>query len=217
MPVWDDLIPDDEREVYRRAGYGKPRGYGRRPALLVVDMEYNFTGDRPEPILDSIAKYPNSSGHAAWEAIPYIQRLLDAARSRSVPVAFTHGVDRPENGPNEVRPRKGNDVVDELAPASGELVIAKEAPSAFGGTSLTANLVRWGVDTVIVTGCTTSGCVRASVVDAYTYGFKTIVAEEAVFDRARVPHVVNLFDMAMKYADVEPTEQVLDYLETALR
>src|SRR5581483_3051186 len=214
MPVWDDLIPDDEREVYRRAGYGKPRGYGRRPALLIVDMEYNFAGDRPEPILDSIAKYPNSSGQAAWEAIPYIRRLLDAARSRGVPVAFTHGIDRPDNGPNEVRPRKGNDVVDELAPGPGELVIAKEAPSAFGGTSLTANLVRWGVDTVIVTGCTTSGCVRASVVDAYTYGFKTIVADEAVFDRARVPHVVNLFDMAMKYADVEPTARVLDYLES---
>jgi len=214
MPAWDDLIPPDALEVYRLAGYGKPRGHGRRPALLVVDMEYNVTGDRPEPILDSIAKYPNSSGYAAWESIPYIQQLLDAARSRGAPVAFTHGVDRPNNGPDAVRPRKGNAVVDELAPRPGELVIAKETPSAFAGTSLTTNLVRWGIDTVIVTGCTTSGCVRATVVDAYSYGFKAIVADEAVFDRARVPHVANLFDMAMKYADVEPTARVLDYLAT---
>jgi maleamate amidohydrolase len=177
-------------------------------------MEYNFTGDVPEPILDSIAKYPNSSGYAAWESVPFIQRLLDAARAGGVPVAFSHGIDRPNNGPNDVRPRKGNDVIDEIAPRPGELVIAKETPSAFAGTSLTNNLVRWRVDTVIVTGCTTSGCVRASVVDAYSFGFKTIVAEEGVFDRAQVPHVVNLFDMAMKYADVEPTARVLDYLET---
>lgn len=213
MAVWDRLIPEDEREVYRRAGYGKTIGYGQRPALLVVDMEYNFTGEKPEPILDSIAKYPNSSGYAAWESIPYIQRILDAARAVGVPIAFTHGTDKPENGPNEIRPRKGNDVVDELAPLPGELVIAKETPSAFSLTTLHRYLVKWGADSVIVTGCTTSGCVRATVLDAFSLGYKTIVAEEGVFDRAEVPHLVNLFDMQMKYADVEKTDKVLAYLE----
>jgi maleamate amidohydrolase len=212
MAAWDGLIPADELEVYRRAGYGKSRGFGRWPALLVVDMEYNFTGHVPEPILESIARYPNSSGFAAWEAIPHIRRLIDLARERGVPIAYTHGIDRPQNGPNERRPRQGNAVVDELAPREGELVIAKEAPSAFGGTNLVAHLVDWNVDTVLVTGCTTSGCVRASVVDAYAYRYKVVVAEECVFDRAQVPHQVNLFDMAMKYADVLPTASVEAYL-----
>ncbi|MFN8525888.1 MAG: isochorismatase family protein [Chloroflexota bacterium] len=212
MASWDGLIPPDDREVYRRAGYGKPRGLGQRPALLVVDMEYNFTGDRPEPILESIAKYPNSSGYAAWEAVPHIARLIGLARGRGVPVAFTHGIDRPGNGPDDVRPRKGNEIIDELAPCAGEIVIAKAAPSAFGNTSMVADLIRLGVDTVIVTGCTTSGCVRASVVDAYTYHFKVVVVEECVFDRARVPHLVNLFDMAMKYADVISLEAAIEYL-----
>ena len=213
MPAWSDLIPHDEQEVYRRAGYGKRRGFGLRPALLVVDMEYNFTGDVPEPILESIAKYPNSSGVVAWEAIQWIGRVLAAARARKIPIAFTHGVDRPDSGPNHIRPRKGNDVVDELAPLPGEIVIAKSTPSAFAGTNLVAELVRRAVDTILVTGCTTSGCIRATVVDGYSYGFKTIVVEEGVFDRAQVPHLVNLFDMAMKYADVEPTERVLAYLD----
>jgi maleamate amidohydrolase len=207
MASWDSLVPPDEREVYRRAGYGKSLGAGTKPALLVVDMEYNFTGHRPEPILDSIARYPNSSGYAAWEAIPHIRRLLDLARERGVPVAFTHGVDRPDSGPNELRPLK-------LAPVTGELVIAKETPSAFAGTNLVAHLVDWNVDTVIVTGCTTSGCVRATVVDAYSYRFKVLVPEETVFDRGQVPHLVNLFDMDMKYADVMPLSAVVEYLES---
>lgn len=212
MAVWDELIPPEEREVYRRAGYGRPRGFGRRPALLIVDVEYNFTGHRPEPILDSIARYPNSCGFDAWESIPHIQRLLALARGHGMPVVYTHGPDRPENGPNERRPRRGNQVVDELAPRPDEIDIAKEAASAFGGTNLVAKLIGRQVDTVIVTGCTTSGCVRATVVDAYDLRFKVIVPEECVFDRASVPHRVNLFDMAMKYADVVPLATVEQHL-----
>ncbi len=212
MATWDDLIPPEEREVYRRAGYGRPRGFGRRPALLIVDVEYNLTGHQPEPILDSIARYPNSCGLDAWAAIPHIRRLLDLARERGLPVVYTHGPNRVENGPNGQRPRRGNQVVDELTPLPGEIDIAKVAASAFGGTRLVAELIARQVDTVIVTGCTTSGCVRATVVDAYDLRFKVIVPEECVFDRASVPHRVNLFDMAMKYADVVPLATVQDYL-----
>ncbi|HEU0116178.1 MAG TPA: hypothetical protein VFQ80_15935, partial [Thermomicrobiales bacterium] len=91
MPAWSDLISPSELEVYRRAGYQRRFGLGEGPALLIVDVEYNFTGDVREPILDSIAKYSDSCGEMAWDAIPRIARLLALARARGIPVAYTHG------------------------------------------------------------------------------------------------------------------------------
>jgi len=207
---WADLISADEIEVYRRAGYQTSYGLGTRPALLVVDVEYNFTGLRGQEHLESIAMYRNSCGSMAWDSIPSIARLLERARQAGMPVAFTHGFE----GPDTVRaPRRGTQIVDELAPRPGELVIEKEAASAFFGTRLAANLVKWGVDTVIHTGCVTSGCVRASVVDGAAYGFKNAIVEECVFDRAVTPHLLNLFDMDAKYGDVMSLESVEMYLE----
>ena len=107
----------------------------------------------------------------------------------------------------------GRDIVAEIAPRAGELVIAKAGASAFFGTHLAAHLIKRGVDTVLMAGCTTSGCVRASVIDSHDYGFRTIVVEECVFDRALVPHRANLFDMEAKYAGVESLAEVLAYLE----
>jgi maleamate amidohydrolase len=207
--AWAALIPPQEIEVYRRAGYQKRFGLGARPALLVVDVEYNFTGLAGQEHLESIALYRNSCGPMAWQSIPHIARLLQRARSHAVPVAFTHGFERADT----VRsPRLGTDIVDEVAPRGRELVIEKEAASAFFGTRLAANLVRWGVDTIIHTGCVTSGCVRASVVDAAAYGFKNAIVEECVFDRAVTPHIANLFDMDAKYGDVMSLEEVEAYL-----
>lgn len=205
MAIWDGLVTAPEREVYRRAGYGRPRGFGARAALLVVDVEYNFTGERPEPVLRAIEAYKDSCGLAAWTAIPRIRRLLDLARKASMPVFFTHGV--PPGGAGG-GPDRGTTIVEALRPAPGETVIAKVAPSAFFGTPLVRHLVDRRVDTIIVTGCTTSGCVRATVVDGYSYRFHVVVPVEAVFDRAETPHRVNLFDMAMKYADVLPARAV---------
>ena len=166
---WGGLVAPEEIEVYRRAGYLKPVGFGARPALLVVDVEYNFTGDRPEPILDSIAKFRNSCGDYAWRSIPQIRRLLEAARARTVPIVYTHGL--PTDGvttPYEAK--MGREIVGEVRPQPGDVVIAKAGTSAFFGTHLVAHLVRAGVDTVLVSGCTTSGCVRATVVDAPATG-----------------------------------------------
>lgn len=208
---WSDLISPGEIEVYRRAGYQTTYGLGTRPALLVVDVEYNFTGLPGQEHLASIAVYRNSCGPMAWEAIPKIARLIERARRLGVPVAFTHGFERSDT----VRsPRLGTQIVDEIAPRPGELVIEKEAASAFFGTRLAANLVKWGVDTVIHTGCVTSGCVRASVVDSAAYGFKNAIVEECVFDRALTPHLANLFDMDAKYGDVLSLECVDNYLES---
>lgn len=209
MPAWSNLICPDELEVYRRAGYQRRFGLGTRPALLIVDVEYNFTGDVREPILDSIAKYANSCGEMAWDAMPRIARLLALARAQGLPVAYTHGVEDEET----VRtPRLGTAIVDEIAPLPHELVIAKSAASAFFGTSLVSFLIQHRVDTVIHTGCVTSGCVRASVVDAAAYGFKNAIVEECVFDRALTPHIANLFDMDAKYGDVMSLAEIEDYL-----
>jgi nicotinamidase-related amidase len=210
MAVWDGLVGAGEVAVYAKAGYGRRADFGRRPALLVVDVEYNFAGEGPEPVLDAIEKFKDSCGHYAWQAIPYIGRLLEAARRARAPVFFTHGI------PKDPADR-GTAIVDALKPAPGETVIAKAAPSAFFGTPLVGGLVGAGVDTVIVTGCTTSGCVRASVVDSYSYRFRTVVPVEAVFDRAETPHRVNLFDMAMKYAYVAPTAEVEAWLDGGAR
>jgi maleamate amidohydrolase len=209
MSIWEGLVTRDEQEVYRRAGYGRPRGFGRRPALLVVDIEYNFTGERPEPILDAIARFKDSCGPYAWAAIPHIQRLLELARRRGVPVFYTHGL--PPPGVDAATDR-GTAIIDELKPRPDEAVLAKAAPSAFFGTPLAAWLVGAQVDTVIVAGATTSGCVRATVLDSYSYRFQTVVPVEAVFDRAETPHRLNLFDMAMKYAHVAPVSEVATWL-----
>ncbi|HLW58634.1 MAG TPA: isochorismatase family protein [bacterium] len=212
MNAWNGLIGADELEVYRRAGYGRLPKEGRRPAVLVVDMEYNFTGDKPEPILSSIAKFRNSCGEIAWRSIPKIARLLRIARARGVPIVYTHGFPRTA-GATRHEARRGTDIVRELAPRRHDAVYRKAAASAFFGTPLAAYLMGLRVDTLLVTGCTTSGCVRASVVDAHDYHFRTIVVEECVFDRAPTPHRINLFDMAQKYSLVRPLGHVEKWLQ----
>lgn len=206
--VWQDLT-EEERAVYARAGYHRAFGLGTAPALLIVDVEYNFTGDVPEPILDSIAKYPDSCGEAAWRSVPAIVRLLAAARAARIPVVYSHGT---PTGDRPGTPRRGTGIIDEISPRADEYVVAKSAASAFHDTGVARHLAYRGVDTVIHAGCTTSGCVRASVVDAAAHGFRNAVVEECVFDRAWLPHRVNLFDMDAKYADVISLETAETYL-----
>jgi maleamate amidohydrolase len=206
--VWVSLT-EQERLVYERAGYHRVFGLGTRPALLIVDVEYNFTGLPGERILESITTFRDSCGEAAWRAVPSIAELLRSARTAGIPVVFTHGTTA---GDPPGTPRRGTDIIDELAPTENEHVVAKEAASAFHDTDVAGYLLAHGVDTVIHAGCTTSGCVRASVVDAAAEGFKNAVVEECVFDRALLPHQVNLFDMDAKYADVTSLEDATKYL-----
>jgi len=224
--IWDDVVPERDREVFAEAGYGKIGGFGERPALIVVDVTYDFCGDRPEPILESIQRFRNSCGEAAWEAMPYLQRLIAAARDKGVPVIYTHALPRPnavhaggwarKNArvlePTEISQRIGNDIVAEIAPQPGDIVIKKDKPSAFYGTSLLSYLIGMGCDSVIVTGTSTSGCVRGTVIDAFSNNYAVSVAEECCFDRLIVSHKVNLFDMHGKYADVLPTDDIVAYL-----
>jgi maleamate amidohydrolase len=211
MQVWEKIIPPEELEIYRLAGFGKKVGFGNKPAILVVDVQYDFTDDAPRPILESIARYPKSCGAAAWEAIPYIRRLIDMGRRKGAPIIYTHSFPRAADT-TDPQPYLRNAIVGPLVPEPGDLLIEKEAASPFSNSRLLRKLIGHGIDTLIHTGCTTSGCVRAGVVDGAAYRFKNIVALEGVFDRAQTPHWVNLFDMDQKYADVLPVGQVEAWL-----
>jgi len=201
----------------------------RRPALLLIDFYRWVFGDRPEPLLEAKKTWPGSCGLAAWDAIPPTQRLLAAAREAKMPVIFSTGLDDPSvqgwggawraslektrSLEEDDRNRRRYQIIDELAPLPGETVIRKSSPSVFWGTPLVGHLTHLGVDSLIVAGESTSGCVRASVVDGATYRYKMVVVEECVFDRVEASHAMNLFDINAKSADVLPLAEVLEYIE----
>ena len=205
---WDDVITALDRTLY--ASYDRPLPEPRRPALLFIDYYNAVFGDRPEALPEATERFPSSCGLAAWEALPSAERLLGAARRLGVPVFFTTGETRPEAGRGKVRATKresvnsdpvwGATIVESLTPQPGETVIYKQRASGFFGTPLVSHLVQLGVDGLIVAGESTSGCVRASVVDAYSYGFPVLLVEEATFDRSLISHKINLFDLHHKYA-----------------
>jgi maleamate amidohydrolase len=220
--IWDNFLDEQDQKVYQGAGLGKKMGIGLKPALIIVDVQYGFTGDSSEKIEESIQKYPTSCGEVSWKAIPHIKSLLHAARNAELPIFFTiiEGSKTSSNDrvaikgnifdhPLLLEGEKGTQVVEELKPQYGEIVISKKKPSAFFGTPLTSYLTARQVDTVIIVGCTTSGCVRASVIDAFSQNYRVIVPEECVFDRGIASHAINLFDMQQKYADVVPVEEVI--------
>ena len=221
--VWDPFLTEQDRA--HLALRERPRkGFGQRPALLLIDLYRAVYGDAPQPLLEAVKDWPSTCGMAAWDALPAIQRLLAAARSRGIPVIHTTGLDEAKEyrgigretnlDPAAAdRERRRYQIIDEVAPLPGEFVVRKASPSCFWGTPLVGYLTSLGIDTLIVGGESTSGCVRASVVDGSTYRYRVIVAEECVFDRHQMCHAVNLFDMHQKYADVLPLNDVLSYLD----
>jgi nicotinamidase-related amidase len=221
---WRSSVPQEEQETYAAAGFGHAAGLGSRPALLIIDVQYRTVGDTPLPLRESIAQhYRTSCGQAGWDAVAAIEPLLAAARAAGAPVIYPHvapkaAIDAGRTGTKipslmEV-PERGYAFVEEVAPQKGDLLVPKRHPSAFFGTALVSYLIDLGVDTVILTGCTTSGCVRATAVDAFAYNFRCAVAEDAVYDRSPTSHAVNLFDLSSKYADVLPSSELADYLAT---
>lgn len=226
--VWDAfLTPQDKASLGDRPHFNY--GFGERPALILIDLYRWVFGDRPQPLLDAVKEWPGSCGLAAWEAIPHIQRLLGAARQAQIPIVHITGLDQcgvqgwSEQGrlgrkassdpAFEEKTRRRFQIVDEVAPQPGEAVLRKTSPSAFWGTPLIAHLNANRVDTLLVCGESTSGCVRATVVDGRTNRFRVVVAEECVFDRHQACHAINLFDMHQKYADVLPVAEIVAHLE----
>ncbi len=201
-----------ELEIYQKQGFGNSSGIGQRPALLIVDFVNGFAD--PEQF----------GGGNIDEAIENTRGLLAAVRALGLPVAFTRVVYADDGSDAGVFTLKAptlkqltegafsSQIVDQLTPWDGEYIVRKTQPSAFFGTNLTAWYVSKGVDTVIVAGCTTSGCVRASVIDSMSYNFKTVVATDCVGDRALGPHEANLFDMEQKYADLMTSAEIIAVL-----
>jgi maleamate amidohydrolase len=229
--IWDKFLTEEDKAVFAASGYGAPGGFGKRPAILVIDVSYNFCGDRPEPILESIKRWPNSCGDRAWLGVAAIRRLIEAARIKGLPVIYTTNAYRPDRWDLGIFRSKnarvqewssgsgasnldGDAIVAEIAPGPSDILVLKQMPSAFHGTRLQSYLTFLNCDSVIVTGTTTSGCVRASVIDAFSQSFRVIVAEECCFDRSQVSHAINLCDMNAKYADVISTAEVISYIET---
>ncbi len=224
---WRGVATARDRAVYAAAGYGRRDTPGDRPALIVIDVTYGFVGRPRLPILESIRTYPNSCGEAGWDAVPRVAEVLAAARRLGAPVFFTGGLTdqfvqhvgrwREKHPRTLTQPADAHEVVAELRPHEDEVIVRKTKPSAFHGTPLVDALVDARRDTLVVTGCTTSGCVRATVVDAFSYGFHTIVVEDGVFDRGEVAHAANLFDMDQKYANVMPSAAVVEYFDRCAR
>lgn len=228
---WSDVVPARDQEVLEAAGYGGQMGLGQKPALLVVDVTYEFVGSEPLPVLESIKTWRNSCGEGGWAAIPHIATLVQQARRANIPVVYTAPTTRKDDQPrpgrwadkntrreSEIDDLQGGfEIVAEIAPRPGELVLRKSKPSAFFGTPLISHLVDSRCDSVIVCGGTTSGCVRASATDAFSLDFRVAIAAEATFDRAAVSHKVTLFDLHQKYADVMTVPEVVTYLDTLRR
>lgn len=191
-------------------------GFGRRPALLIVDFIRAYTTTGSPLYAPAVA---DAVGHTAV--------LLESARRRGALVVFTRVTYDPQGiaggrfvdkVPVLRRLVAGEplaEIVPELAPGPGEVVLEKQYASAFFGTPLASLLNARGIDTVILTGCSTSGCVRATAVDGMQHGFRVIVPRACVADRHAAPHEANLFDIDAKYGDVVEAREVLAYLEPA--
>jgi nicotinamidase-related amidase len=206
---------EDAERYYQDIGFSRRVGFGERPALLIIDCNHGCADPAVSPI-----------GIAMDAEIENIRRLLDLCRAKGFPVVHTTVVYTDEflrdggwfvkklPALEALRPgSKEVEIVPALEPRPGELVLEKRFPSGFYGTNLHSYLTTCQVDTVVVTGDSTSGCVRATVVDAVSSGFRVIVPRQCVADRVPLTHLVNLFDMDSKYADVMDLDDVAAVLE----
>ncbi len=218
---WAGAISAEDELRYEKAGFGRPSGLGSSPALLIIDVQYRTLGDSPKPFDEAIKDYTTACGEVGWQAVARIQRLLAVCRERGIPVLYPHVAPKQSYDAGTLGakvpsimlvPEHGYRIPDEVAPLADDIMLPKKHPSAFFGTPLASYLIGLGVDSLIVTGCSTSGCVRSTVVDAFAYNFKVLVPYDAVYDRSETVHKVNLFDMGQKYADVMSTDDVVDVL-----
>jgi nicotinamidase-related amidase len=229
-PVWNQFLTARDKEFFAKKGFGARAGFGKRPALLIIDVNYAFCGDKREPIFQSIERWPTSCGEEAWDTLPTLRRVIDVAREQGVAVIYTTGISREDkwdagswawkNSRTGERPvvretnQSGDEIMPQIAPGPRDIVVPKQKPSGFHGTNLLSYLTLLQCDSVIVCGTTTSGCVRGTVIDAFSYNFRTAVVEDGCFDRSQASHAINLFDMHAKYADVVRSDEVIAFLRS---
>lgn len=208
----DKAVKEFELDVFRQQGFGQTMGIGRRPALVVVDFVVAF--DDPKMF----------GGGNIHEAVLRTVDLLTFFRKNQLPIAFTRYVYSEDGSDSNLLTAKipslkvltesnpAGHVVPQLKPLSGELIVRKRNASAFFQTDFSSWLARHSVDTLVITGCVTSGCVRATAVDSLGYGYRPIVVSDCVGDRALGPHEASLFDMMQKYADLMKRDELIDAL-----
>ncbi len=230
--IWDKFLTEQDKDHLTTSG-DRSVGFGVRPAVLNIDLYRGVFGDKEMPLMDGVKLWRGYCGPAGWKTVPHIQRLLLHARAAGLPIFHVTGLANEESGvpgwseaihasrskpPGDAAARDRHarryDIIDEAAPLPGEVVLRKTAPSAFFGTPLMAQLNHMQIDTLIVTGESTSGCVRASVVEAASFRFKVQVVEDCVFDRHEACHAINLFDMNQKYADVISIDAAVARIDT---
>ena len=223
---WQDVVPAADMKLY--SCYARETFVGTRPALLAIDL-YNivYRGGPKSPYeLDPI--YPNSCGVFAHDAIAPTKLLFAAARAAGIPIFYCTQETRPNNRPaGAVSTRRQRmsmpqesddyDIYREFTPQPTDVVIRKQRASVFQGTPIVSHLNILDINSLIVCGESTSGCVRASCVDAYSNGFHVSLVEECTFDRAALTHKVNLFDLHHKYVDVMHGDEVIAHLDRLAR
>jgi maleamate amidohydrolase len=217
---WQGVVSPDVLELYKH--YERETYVGVRPALVAIDLyELAYQGGAL-PIPEVSKTYPSSCGEYAWTAIAPTKRLFAAARRAGLPIFYTTNETRDDAKSRAVvaTNRRGMnfdpalfEIRPEFAPRTNDVVIRKLRASAFFGTPLIAHLTQLGVQSVIMIGESTSGCLRASAVDAYSNGFHVTVVEECCYDRSLLSHQINLFDLHHKYADVMHIDEVVAHLE----
>jgi nicotinamidase-related amidase len=218
---WKDIVSPEVLDIYSH--YVRKTFVGPAPALLAIDLYDLAYQGGPKPVAQLHRIHPSSCGEYAHAAIEPTKRLFAAARAAGLPIFYTTQDTRTDSLPSRVtatrRQRVQLDpalytIKSEFKPQTGDVVITKQRASGFYGTPLMAHLTQLGIQTLIVCGESTSGCVRASAVDAYSNGFHVVLVEECCFDRSLLSHKVNLFDLHHKYTDVMHVEEVVAHLDS---
>lgn len=216
---WRRHLDETDLAVVEKAGYGRPTVAGERPALVLVDFQRAYVGD-DVPILDQIKRWPSAGGERAWAAVRAVQPLLERMRERGDLVVFSRiGYPAADAATNPFAFKRGGGDAFVLGHPGTDLVvdrkddeplIDKSAASVFYGTNFDAILQEHGVDTLLVCGLSTSGCVRATVVDAAARGYRVFVIADACGDRITASHEMALFDIWLKYGAVVSADRALE-------
>ena len=220
-PHWSDRLPREDAVAL--AGYSSSDKIVPTidaPVLMVIDVVESFVGPDTE-VVEAQRYSRKACGERAWAAIPGIVGLIDTFRERSLPIVFTRADQLQRHiGPATRRPDASrdallsNEFIAEARPKPDDVVLPKVKASAFFGTPLQSFLTKNGHRTLVLTGCTTSGCIRATAVDGTSSGFGVLVAEDAVFDRSGISHDVALIDMNAKYGSVMPWSDIVALLDS---
>jgi maleamate amidohydrolase len=221
---WEPYLGEQDRKVLEKGKFARRMGFGKNPAIIVVDVQKFMVGVPGEE-----DQWPSSGGQPAHDAVAQIVSLVQHGQAHKVPVFFTRFEIAANGSDMGVYRRKrdllqnphwclagevGAEMVDGLVPGDNDIEFVKKKPSCFHGTPLLNYLIDRQIDTVIIVGGSTSNCVHATVFDASSYNYRVIIPQECVFDRFPISHAISLFNMDRQFADVVSTDEVKRYFES---